>query len=51
MHCNSCNTTENVRTYVKRDPVTDAYIGITNLCDSCAEVEEELGDVTLAIES
>ena len=50
MHCNSCNTAENVKTYVERDPVTDAYIGITNLCDACAEVEEELGDVTLAIE-
>ena len=51
MPCNSCNTTENVKTYVERDPVTDAYIGTTSLCNACAEVEEDLGDVTLAIES
>ena len=51
MACNFCNTTENVKTYVERDTVTDAYIGTTSLCNSCAEVEEELGDVTLVIES
>lgn len=50
MQCNSCSTTENVKRYVERDTVTDAYVGSTDLCAACAEVEEDLGDVTLALE-
>lgn len=43
-------TNKETKLYVKRDSVTDAYVGAVTLCKECIEVYEELNDVTVCDE-